>query len=270
MAESGWRAWSSLPADWAARKEVLVTRDPYSDQVVSIIDRLDGVTRAYTLDDPTAVAMWTPGRRLLLGGMGAEAAVKLAHFLADEPLIGVAGYQPEVEAFREAAERLRGILASAAHHLIFHELGALVPPRPCAGRSRRATLNDTALLLDWHLAFGAEADPSAPKRTEDQVRMAIAQRALWIWETEADGPVSFAGLWWAGATGSRIGPVYTPPEQRGRGYASALVHACADHGGRVGRCTLFTNADNPTSNAIYRALGFEPGRRFQEWDFPAG
>ena len=59
--------------------------------------------------------------------------------------------------------------------------------------------------------------------------------------------------------GIRIGPVYTPPELRGRGYASALTAQVSqlqlDRGKRF--CFLYTDLANPTSNAIYRRIGYE-------------
>ncbi|NJR12386.1 GNAT family N-acetyltransferase [bacterium] len=58
--------------------------------------------------------------------------------------------------------------------------------------------------------------------------------------------------------GMRIGGVYTPPEQRGHGYASALTAALSqallDDGLRF--CTLNTDLKNPTSNKIYPAIGY--------------
>ncbi len=57
----------------------------------------------------------------------------------------------------------------------------------------------------------------------------------------------------------RVGPVYTPPEQRGRGYASATVAAVSAAAQRDGhRVCLFTDQANPVSNRIYAALGFVP------------
>jgi predicted GNAT family acetyltransferase len=57
----------------------------------------------------------------------------------------------------------------------------------------------------------------------------------------------------------RIGPVYTPPEHRGHGYASALVGEVAQRALDAGhRVCLYTDRDNPVSNRVYAAIGFEP------------
>jgi predicted GNAT family acetyltransferase len=60
--------------------------------------------------------------------------------------------------------------------------------------------------------------------------------------------------------GIRIGPVYTPPGLRRRGYASAATAAASqtelDNGRRY--IFLFTDLSNPTSNKIYQQIGYEP------------
>jgi len=57
-----------------------------------------------------------------------------------------------------------------------------------------------------------------------------------------------------------VGPVYTTPALRGRGYASALVGQMTgmllSRGHRL--CFLFTDLANPTSNGIYQRVGNEP------------
>jgi predicted GNAT family acetyltransferase len=83
-----------------------------------------------------------------------------------------------------------------------------------------------------------------------------------LWEDEGE-PVSFAG--WGGRTpnGIRVGPVYTPPELRGRGYATAVTAELSQglldgrlfDGGRQ-FCFLYTDLANPTSNAIYERIGY--------------
>jgi predicted GNAT family acetyltransferase len=60
-------------------------------------------------------------------------------------------------------------------------------------------------------------------------------------------------------TGIRISYVYTPTDLRGRGYASATVaHLTQKHFdcGKE-RVFLFTDLNNPTSNRIYQAIGYQ-------------
>ena len=52
--------------------------------------------------------------------------------------------------------------------------------------------------------------------------------------------------------------MYTPPELRGRGYATALVAQLSSQLLAEGRrfCFLYTDLANPTSNAIYERIGY--------------
>jgi predicted GNAT family acetyltransferase len=72
--------------------------------------------------------------------------------------------------------------------------------------------------------------------------------------------VSLAGVTRPAAGQVRVGPVYTPPEHRGRGFGAAVtaaVTASALAAG-VAEVLLFTDLANPTSNALYARLGFVP------------
>ena len=56
----------------------------------------------------------------------------------------------------------------------------------------------------------------------------------------------------------RVGPVYTPPDLRGRGYASAVtaeVSRAALAAG-AGEVLLYTDLANPVSNSIYQRIGY--------------
>ena len=64
--------------------------------------------------------------------------------------------------------------------------------------------------------------------------------------------------------------MYTPPEHRGKGYATASVgHLSRVLSDRGLRCVLYTQLSNPTSNAIYRALGYEPIGEVLSYNFGA-
>ena len=93
-------------------------------------------------------------------------------------------------------------------------------------------------------------------------RLSSPAAGILLWE-DAGEPVSLAG--WGGRTpnGIRVGPVYTPPHLRGRGYATALTAELSQRllDGRLfegGRrfCFLYTDLANPTSNAIYERIGY--------------
>ena len=76
---------------------------------------------------------------------------------------------------------------------------------------------------------------------------------------EPEGP---RAIGWGGQTpnGVRIGPVYTPPELRRRGYASALTASVSARMLAAGRrfCFLYTDLENQTANRIYGDIGYEP------------
>jgi predicted GNAT family acetyltransferase len=70
--------------------------------------------------------------------------------------------------------------------------------------------------------------------------------------------VSVAGYGGDTPNGIRIGPVFTPPELRGRGYATSLVAQLSSRLLAEGRrfCFLYTDLANPTANAIYERIGY--------------
>jgi predicted GNAT family acetyltransferase len=71
-------------------------------------------------------------------------------------------------------------------------------------------------------------------------------------------PVSIAGFSGTTGTGIRVGPVYSPPERRRRGYATALVADLSAYLLASGyqRCFLYTDLANPTANRIYATIGY--------------
>jgi len=133
---------------------------------------------------------------------------------------------------------------------------------------------DRPLLVQWLEAFNGEAlGGDAPLDSEllaDRM-LAGAGRTAYLWQ--ADGPVALAAVGGRTPHGTRIGPVYTPPERRARGYASNLVAALSHAQLATGRrfVFLFTDLANPTANHVYQAIGYEPVRDVADWRFePAG
>ena len=98
----------------------------------------------------------------------------------------------------------------------------------------------------------ADAEASARER--------LADDRLWLWEDPAGTPVALAARTLTIGGVARIGPVYTPPEHRRRGYGAAVTAACTADGLARGaeRMVLFTDLANPTSNSIYQRIGYRP------------
>ncbi|MCW2853446.1 MAG: putative acetyltransferase, family [Nocardioides sp.] len=207
---------------------------------------------------------------LYLLPMPEEAARALARVLhgRGEEVTSANGALPAAEHFADELARLTGGRAELHEHLRLFEVTAIAPPRPPAGRLRPAAREDADLVTDWFNAFSAAADeqagrqdaPSMVERMEraDAVRR-IEEGLVWLWEDE-DGRVVHLTAHNPPAFGvARVGPVYTPREARGHGYASAVVAAVSQRLLDQGvRACLFTDRANPTSNRIYEALGYRP------------
>ena len=183
----------------------------------------------------------------------------------DRGVPGVTGVPASARAVADAwARRTRGRWG-VRHREALHLLSEVVESRRPPGSLRRVREQDRELLIAWERAFVADAGiiPSAAAEAERTVERRIESGGAYVWH---DGePVSMLGLSPQIAGTVRIGPVYTPPERRRRGYASAAVAAvCADALARGAcQCMLFTDLANPTSNKIYAAIGF---RRVADWE----
>jgi uncharacterized protein len=135
-----------------------------------------------------------------------------------------------------------------------YEVDEVVARPTPGGRERAATAYDLEVAIRWFEAFGVEIGDA-----RDDLAPLVARRLtaghLWFWEQ--DGPVALGAVSDPVEGVARIGPVYTPPERRGRGYGSALVAALsAAVRARGTRCILYTDLANPTANSMYRKLGY--------------
>jgi GNAT superfamily N-acetyltransferase len=164
------------------------------------------------------------------------------------------------EPFAQAWADVAGPELRVARELRAFELRAVRPPRLPDGRFREATGADAPLLERWLVAFGEDiGEPITPEDAAHFVARTLAAHDLAVWE-QGGRPVSLAVVGRRTPWSSSIGPVYTPPELRGRGFASAAVAALSQRELDAGRrwCSLFTDLANPTSNHIYTDLGYEP------------
>ena len=225
--------------------------------------RFDDACYLATVEEDRAVvacALRTPPHSALLTRADRQALELLAADLADRyaDLPAVAGPEPAVGVFaRLWAARTGAAAGPAVRMRVFEARRVVQPPMP-AGTFRAATEADLPIVARWTAAFCEEAGLDDPSDPDDVARERIRGDSLLLWEDAR--PVSMAA--WAGRTGRivRINYVYTPPEHRGRGYASACVASLTqqllDEGFAL--CCLYTDLANPTSNKIYQAIGYRP------------
>ena len=141
-------------------------------------------------------------------------------------------------------------------------------PAPVPGGLRAATEDDVDLVMEWFGAFMGDADEQAGRPRGASAHDVPDRRGgaapdpaggLWFWVSPDGERVHLTGVSPPAFGVARVGPVYTPPAQRGRGWASNAVASISRriHAGGTRVC-LFTDQANPTSNKIYTALGYHP------------
>ncbi len=206
----------------------------------------------------------TPPWNLVVSCMdepGAPAA--LATDLTDRAIAipGVTGPVEIAGRFAEAWGRAHDLTSSLKIAERVYRLERVEPPDGVPGTVRLATESDRDLLVAWVDAFAVEAlDRADPDQASEMVDRSFraGTRTWYLWDD--GGPASVAAAGGPTPNGIRIGPVYTPPDRRRRGYASAVTAATSqaelDKGRRF--IFLFTDLANPTSNKIYQAIGYEP------------
>jgi predicted GNAT family acetyltransferase len=178
---------------------------------------------------------------------------------ADPRLPGVSGPRDIAEPLAEECSKLTGAtIKEAISSRLYRLAGLTVPVVP--GRARRATEDDIDLMARWQVDFQLEAIgyEREPGHAERHVRRSLAMGSgSFLWEVDGEA-VSYAVVGAPAVGMSRIGPVYTRPVHRGKGYGSAVTATVAqwaiDQGAE--NVLLFADLTNPVSNSIYQRLGF--------------
>ncbi|MHB8508123.1 MAG: GNAT family N-acetyltransferase [Candidatus Dormibacteria bacterium] len=252
---------NSVPLGILSR--ALASEEAGAATFIASVER-DGAVRA------AALRSNYPKLALAAGGAPDELAelTRIVHLrMPDLPC--VLGRDTEVLAFRAEWERLTGNPGIPGMPQRAHVLDRVEPQPPVPGRILTATESDQDLVLEWFLAFTAEAigDHEPVEGQAAQVLRMLNVGAVSLWVDEQ--PVAMAAAREFGDGVARIGPVYTVPRARRQGYGGAVTAAVSqqmlDNG--CARCMLFTDLRNPTSNHVYQQLGYTPVADFHEFWF---
>lgn len=208
-----------------------------------------------------AVGIRTPPHNVVLSKVQDLGALdRIADYFqqAAISLAGINSFVGEAQAFTQTWQARTGQSSTLKMHLRIHQLTQVLNPASAQGYLRVATRRDRQQLLRWSKAFSLEAFGDLEADIERILDLQLNRQDLYVWcdrkvVSMVAGRLSQPG-------GGRIGPVYTPPEFRRRGYATACVTAVSQRLLNRGapRCCLFTDIANPTSNHIYQTIGYKP------------
>ena len=218
-----------------------------------------------------ATGLMTPGADLLVQSdpLNKEALEALADRLWFEgvKVTGVNGVDATSDYFAQMWAEKFGLEAYRIKELNVLALSKVIPPAECFGEIKQAGFEDTSASLEMIRAMQKET--GIPKESwwvlEDMQR-AIANEWVFTWEVEGK-PVAMAMFNRPTAKAISISGVYTKPEHRGKGYASCVVAAISQFALDRGnlRVNLFTDQANPTSNALYKRIGFKEVCQYHQY-----
>jgi uncharacterized protein len=221
-----------------------------------------------------AVTMRTPPHNLILSEVDDDQALAT---LADDAqdafgsLPGVGGPRVAVEQFVPLWQERTGTSARVVMRLRIYRAEHVDRPAGVPGAMRPYVERDRELTISWMDAFVDEAMEEPPPESSDEWldrRISDSDSGIVMWEVDG-AVVSMGGYGGLTPNGIRIGPIYTPPDQRRRGYGSAvtadLTQMLLDRGRRF--CFLYTDLANPTSNSIYQQIGYRPVGDSDQWAF---
>lgn len=262
-----------------------LSRDPVGSNVAATValGRADNIHESpgdrfwYATKGPDVVGacLRTPPRGALLPRLTTPVAEAFSTYLAERHrrIPGINGPLQTGKTFLGRWRSITGESAKPTLRTSLFRLGRLNPPTDVAGRLRQATVADEDQVVAWTFAFSEEALPAeriglAELAAAYRRKLAVGA-PCWIWEVDGR-PVSMLHESSPVSGVVRIQAVYTPPEERRKGYAGACVSAVAAavlNRDGLSECILFADQANQTSTGLYRRLGFEEDFESVKFDF---
>lgn len=208
-------------------------------------------------------AVQTPPHNLVLSrSKGADMAA-IAETLKEKKwrFSGIVGPSDVTSGFSAQWAQSTGEQPSEFMDQIIYDLKKVVFPPPIEGKFRLATSGDIKTAAAWLVSFAREAHLPKTEQLDENAALKkaeelVAAKRLAVWDINGKA-VAQAGVFGTDKV-ARIAAVYTPPQTRGHGYASAVVAYLSQQQLDLGKkiCCLYADARNPVSNSIYRKIGY--------------
>ncbi len=236
----------------------------YKDPFFAVVEDESG-------DIQLAATMTPPHNMVLADGKDSQAAIPIVVSDLIKRGIHVPGVTGPVhlaEAFSASWQSATGQETEVTMRQRVYELREVRMPSLPPGHHRVAQVKDIPTIMAWYEAFVAESMHMTGRLKPEQVERMVNENTFFVWERD-DVPVSIAMKTRPIAHSISVSFVYTPPDLRRQGFATALVARLSQHLLDMGydSVTLFTDLDFPTSNAIYQKIGYRPVTDFRMVSF---
>ena len=220
------------------------------------------------------VAVMTPPKKIILSRVDTDIQAAVVHLVdylrgSGVRIPGVVGPAVEAQTFSDCwVEGRVDVSAKLGKRMRVFEARTVANLSLSPGEMRFAHIGDHSLMARWIVGLSeAIGEPVSLESAKSRAEKLIKNQELYIWDN--GGPVSIAGVSRPMKNGTTIGLVYTPPEYRGKGYATSCVSLLTQKllADGYSFCSLYTDLSNPTSNSIYTKIGYVPVGDALAFDF---
>ncbi|MBN2045894.1 MAG: GNAT family N-acetyltransferase [Anaerolineales bacterium] len=272
----------------SAAGDALYQNEPLHSLMIGVVERLTGDPHFYGDQDPYLAVITKDGVPMLAGTMtppfglvlsalredaGGYISTLVSDLIAsDWDLLEVNGESRYAKLFASEWAGQTGGMPEKVVEMRLYVLHQVTHPQDVPGKISLATMADHGVISEWLYSFEREAlDGDRSKEHFNKAAEAqIGRREVYLW-WDGGNPVSMCLRTRPTKTGISVSGVYTPPNLRRRGYASACVAALSqlllDEG--YAFASLFTDLANPTSNSIYIKIGYQPLADFDRYRLAA-
>lgn len=187
----------------------------------------------------------------------------LCNQLKDSKLCSISGKPEFVRMFADEYSKITGTSNKISLGMESYQCPKIIKPKTVQGKLIKAELSNMNIIIKFWIGF--VFDCYGINLIEEKqiavVESMIKSGKLYLWEVE--GRIcGMVNIEHKSKRHARINNVYTPPDQRKKGYASAMVAELGSRLIKVGLIPmLYADIKNRDSNKVYKSVGFiESGR----------
>lgn len=217
----------------------------------------------YNGDEPIYAFMQTPPKNWIFAASDDVPTIAMYSIVEEMKrkgydVPGIIGPNKEVETFVAQWEKETNQQSELHMKQLVYQLDKVNPVPKSPGRLMKATREHASIMARWLFQFGKESVENITfDKAAEMAASFIDAGSAYVW-LDNHTPVSMLNRSRKTTNGVTINAVYTPDAYKRRGYATSAVAKLSqqllDEGFQF--CSLYTDMLNPTSNNIYKRIGY--------------